>query len=83
MKVQRVIGPLEATTHIIIEDVDQLIARDSDLWFWKTIDKAAAEMGVRPFCACMERPHRMFCPLGFDNYFPHEVEEAQKAEEEF
>lgn len=70
MKVQRVIGSLEAATHIIIEDIDQLAAPDGDLWFWRTIDKAAAQMGVAPFCPCQERPHRIYCPLGFKNYFP-------------
>jgi hypothetical protein len=55
---------------ITIEPVDIVLAKNSELWFWIVADKAAKELGVTPFCPCGERPHRIHCPLGFDNYFP-------------
>ena len=70
MKIERVVGPLTINTHIVIEEADQIIARDGDMWFWKVIDEAAKRMGITPFCPCLERPHRISCPLGFENYFP-------------
>ena len=57
------------TVHIIIEQTDVLLSRDPHTWFYMVMDKAAKEMGIPPFCPCMERPHRVHCPLGFDNYF--------------
>lgn len=57
-------------TVITVSQSDLKLSADEDLNFWKAVDKAAKALGVAPFCPCRERPHRIFCPLGFENYFP-------------
>lgn len=56
--------------HILVERQDMVLG--GDFWFWKAVDKAAKELNVPPCCPCGERPHRISCPLGFDNYFKGE-----------
>jgi len=60
---------------IRITERDLVISNTPDLHisFWKMMDKVAEHMGIKPFCPCRERPHRLACPLGFDNYFPLQV----------
>lgn len=59
---------------ILIEIKDSevpLTRAPSHIFFWQLMDKIASQMPIPipPFCPCGERPHRIACPLGFENYF--------------